>query len=122
MGESLPENGDNVWVVAHVRGKRKRVEIGPPTEENQIKAENKRKEWELALTRLGSDIETVLAPTFEDAAHDFLKRGLLGRAAKTQDGRRYQMNAFVGHFGSKRIDQRPGSHSMVGGVRGRRGS
>ena len=34
-----------------------------------------------------------------------MKRGLLGRAAKTQDGRRYQMNAFVEHFGSKRIDQ-----------------
>ncbi len=100
-----PDRAGDLWVVAHHRGKRKRVKIGPPTDENRAKAEKKRAEWIAAITRRTSDLDTILAPAFDNAAGAFLKSGLRGRAPKTQDGRRYQIEALCTHFGGLRLDR-----------------
>jgi integrase len=62
-------------------------------------------EWTAAIARRTSDLDSILAPAFDDAAEAFLKTGLRGRAPKTQDGRRYQIEALCKHFGELRLDR-----------------
>jgi integrase len=100
-----PDKADELWVIAHVAGRKKKKHIGPPTPENRRCAERKRDEWRAALNLKLGGLSDVIAPTFKEIGEAFIERGLTNRAWKTQDSRRYQTNALIQHFDQLRIDQ-----------------
>lgn len=100
-----PDKADELWVIVHAQGRRKRVRIGPDTPANRERAEGKKAEYQLLLDRHASGLDSVAAPTFGVVAEEFLRRGMKGRAPKTKDSRRYQIKALVQHFGDTRLDR-----------------
>jgi hypothetical protein len=100
-----PDKANELWVIVHVAGRKKKKRIGPPTPDNRRRAERQREEWLAALNVKLNGLSDVIAPTFKEIGEAFSDRGLPGRAPKTQDGRRYQTNDLIEHFGEIRIDR-----------------
>ncbi len=58
-----PDKTDELWVIVHVGGRKKKKRIGPPTPENQQRAERQREEWIAALNVKLSGLSDVIAPS-----------------------------------------------------------
>jgi integrase len=106
-----PDKTDELWVIVHVAGRKKKKRIGPPTPHNWRRAERQRDEWRAALNLKLHGLSDVIAPTFREIGEAFIERGLPGRAWKTRDSRRYQTEAMTTHFEDTRID-RIGAHDV----------
>jgi len=100
-----PDKADELWVIVHAQGRRKRTRIGPDTPENRERAEGKKAEYQLLLDRRASGLDSIAAPAFGAVAEEFLRRGMKNRAPKTKDSRRYQVKALIEHFGDTRLDR-----------------
>ena len=96
-----PEKSADLWVVAIVAGKRRRVRIGPPTEANRIEAERRSQAW--SAIAHGADLSTT--PAFGEAGDAFLTSGLYGRARSTEIKRNQQVQVLQGHWGDRQLDQ-----------------
>ena len=81
-----PGRASDLWLVAHVNGKRLRKRIGPDTPENRERAEDKKEEWTKLILGEGEP-EGLAAPPFSAIAEAFLDHGLRGKASNTQVAR-----------------------------------
>ena len=61
--DAHPNKADDLWVMAEVRGNRRRKHVGPPTPENRREAERKRAAWAALL----DGVEISDMPTFREA-------------------------------------------------------
>ena len=82
--DKYPEKADDLWVFAIIDGKRRSKRIGPDTEENRVRAERKRREWEVLLERKALGEKFELLPTFSEAVKDFARNGMVKHAWKTR--------------------------------------
>ena len=100
-----PEKADDLYVVARSGKKRKTRRFGPPTAKNRAAAERKRDEWAVALERTDLSSSGIIAPLIEDAARDYLRKGMTSHAAGTRRHRRYQLDRIVKILGSVTLDR-----------------
>jgi len=106
--ERYPAKAADLWVRGHHNGKRVRIYIGPPTPENQARAEQKRAQL-LAAVEILSGSRALVAPRFADAASEYLRLGmdLHGLAPTTQEDRRFMLapeGPLVSELGDLRLD------------------
>lgn len=102
--EKYPDKAQEIWVFAIANGKRKKVRIGPPTDENRALAERKRREWEILIERRALGQSQVMAPLLVDAIDEFAKFGMTRRAWKTRSQREYQLGVLAREFGELALD------------------
>lgn len=95
-----PEKAGELYVVATTGKKRQTRRIGPPTPDNQVRAERLRAGIEKALALQDLTDRGMIALRFCEAREAFARRGLRDHAAKTRDGRGYQLARLEAIFGA----------------------
>lgn len=99
-----PHAADDIYVVAQVGGKKKRIRIGPNTPENHERAARKVAEYRAILERQQLRAAGMVTLGFAEAADLWLRQGLRRRAPKTIRTRTFQAGRLKGYFGNKRLD------------------